>query len=114
VSLGPILRLPGVRERVARRPAAAVSPIVGGQAIKGPAAKMLRELGLEVSALPVAQAYAGLARLFVLDHLDAGLQAGVEALGLQVLVTDTVMRNEADRARLAREVLAAVAPPVAA
>ncbi len=106
VSLGPILRLPGVRAALAGRAVVAVSPIVGGQALKGPAAKMLGELGLEVSALSVARGYADLLTGFVLDALDADLEPAVAALGLPVLVTDTVMRTDADRARLAAEVLA--------
>jgi LPPG:FO 2-phospho-L-lactate transferase len=105
VSIGPILALPGVRQRLAKGRAVAVSPIVGGQALKGPAGKMLGELGLEVSALAVARQYAGLARGFVLDAVDADLRPAVAALGFEVLVTDTVMRSDADRARLARDVL---------
>jgi LPPG:FO 2-phospho-L-lactate transferase len=110
VSLGPILRLPGVRERLARRATVAVSPIIAGQAVKGPAAKMLGELGLEVSALAVARAYAGLLRVFVLDALDAELQPAIAALGVQVVLTNTLMRTDADRLRLAHEVLAAAVP----
>jgi LPPG:FO 2-phospho-L-lactate transferase len=113
VSLGPILRLPGVRERLARRATVAVSPIIAGRAVKGPAAKMLNELGLEVSALAVARAYAGLLRVFVLDALDAGLLPPVAALGVRVVLADTLMRTDGDRLRLAREVLAAVAPVAA-
>ena len=105
VSLDPILSLPGVRERVGRKGAVAVSPIVGGQAIKGPAAKMLAELGMEVTAASVAAHYAGLLRGFVLDEVDAELKPSIESDTLQVLVTNTVMRSDADRARLAREVL---------
>ncbi len=105
VSLGPILRLPGVRERIAARRAVAVTPIVGGQALKGPAAKMLRELGMEVSPVAVARAYAGLLWGFVLDAQDAALEPEVRALGVQVLVTDTIMRSDAQRAELARAVL---------
>jgi len=105
VSLDPILSLPGVRERVGRKRAVAVSPIVGGQAIKGPAAKMLAELGMEVTAASVAAHYAGLLRGFVLDEVDAELKPSIESDTLQVLVTNTVMRGDADRARLAREVL---------
>ena len=106
VSIDPILRLPGVKDCIRTRPAVAVSPIVAGQALKGPAAKMLNELGLEVSALSVARFYRGLLQGFVLDTADGGLTASLEADGLRVLVTDAIMRNEADRARLAREVLA--------
>ncbi len=106
VSLGPILHLPGVRARLERRPGVAVTPIVGGQALKGPAAKMLSELGLEVSPVAVARAYQGVIGGFVLDQVDAALKPDIAALGLRVCVTDTVMRSEADRARLARETLA--------
>jgi LPPG:FO 2-phospho-L-lactate transferase len=105
VSLGPILSLPGVRERLAAKPGVAVTPIVGGQALKGPAGKMLEELGLPVSPVAVAQAYAGLIGRFVLDEVDAALAPEIEALGVRVLVTDTVMKNDADRARLAGEVI---------
>lgn len=105
VSLDPILSLPGVRERVGRKGAVAVSPIVGGQAIKGPAAKMLAELGMEVTAASVAAYYAGLLRGFVLDEVDSALKPGIENDALPVLVTNTMMRTDADRARLAQEVL---------
>lgn len=105
VSLEPILALPGVRRRVAARPAVAVSPIVGGRAVKGPADKMMAELGLEVSALGVARRYRDLARGFVLDVEDAALAPQIEALGLKVRITDTMMRSHADRARLAAEAL---------
>jgi LPPG:FO 2-phospho-L-lactate transferase len=105
VSIAPILALAGIRERIAARPAVAVSPIVGGQAIKGPAAKMLAELGLDASALEVAKTYAGLIRGFVLDELDRELAPQVEALGMRVLVTDTVMRSPENRRRLAQETL---------
>ena len=105
VSLDPILSLPGVRDRVARKGAVAVSPIVGGQALKGPAAKMFAELGWEVTAASVAAHYGELLRGFVLDGGDAELKTNIESDTLKVLATDTVMRTDADRARLAREVL---------
>lgn len=105
VSIEPILRLPGVRDLVRARPTIAVSPIVGGQALKGPAGKMLAELGQEVSAEAVARQYEGLLQGFVLDAVDASLEAEVRGHGLRVLVTDTVMRSERDRARLARQVI---------
>lgn len=103
LSLDPILNLAGLRERVARKPTVAVSPIVGGQALKGPAAKLLAELGLDVSAASVAEHYSDLLTGFVLDVVDAALRPALEARGLNVLLTDTVMRTDADRARLARE-----------
>ena len=105
VSLGPILSLPGVRERLSAQPGVAVTPIVGGQSLKGPAGKMLEELGLPVSPVAVAETYAGLIRGFVIDQVDAALAPDIAALGLQVLVTDTVMKNDADRARLGEEVM---------
>lgn len=107
VSLDPILSLTEVRERVQRQRAIAVTPIVGGQALKGPAAKMLAELHLDVSPVAIAQHYDGLLRSFVLDVVDSALAPDLEALGLQVLVTDTIMRTESDRARLAQELIIA-------
>jgi LPPG:FO 2-phospho-L-lactate transferase len=107
VSVAPILALPGVRAVLekARIPRIAVTPIVGGQAIKGPAAKMLAELGHDVSALGVARYYRGLIDGFVLDTTDAGLASSIEALGLRVHVTDTMMRDDADKRRLATATL---------
>jgi LPPG:FO 2-phospho-L-lactate transferase len=105
VSLDPILNLRGVREHIQAKGAVAVSPIVGGQAIKGPAAKMLAELMLEVSAASIATHYAGLISGLVIDESDAALRASVATEELSVLVTPTVMSTDADRARLARDVL---------
>jgi LPPG:FO 2-phospho-L-lactate transferase len=86
-------------------PVAAVSPIVGGQALKGPAAKMFAELGWEPSAYAVAQHYQGLVTHFVLDRIDADQESAIQALGMQTLVTNTIMQSMADRARLAAEVV---------
>lgn len=113
VSIEPILAVPGMRSALAavreRGVAiAAVSPIIGGRALKGPADRMLASLGLEVSAVGVARRYAGLADVFVLDTVDAALAPQVEALGLHAVVADTIMSDDASRARLAGEVLAAV------
>ncbi len=105
VSIGPILALPGVRERIARIPTLVISPIIGGRALKGPAAKMMQEQGLEVSALGVARHYAGLVDGFVLDNVDAGLADAVRALGVTPFVTNAIMRDRADRRRLAVEAL---------
>lgn len=105
VSIGPILALPGVRPALGARPVAAVSPIIGGQAVKGPAAKMYAELGIEPSALAVARHYAGLLTGFVLDERDGDQAAGIQDLGLQVLVVDTLMEYPADRTRLAQDVI---------
>ena len=109
VSIEPILALPGVRERIAAKPALAVSPIVGGQAIKGPAAKMLLELGLDVSPAGVATRYQGLITGFVMDEVDTALVPTVEALGLQVRTAQSIMRTDTDRESLARTCLDFVA-----
>lgn len=110
VSVAPILALSGVRAALtaARVPRIAVTPIVGGQAIKGPAAKMLAELGHDVSALGVARYYRGLIDGFMLDKEDAALATEIEALGMRVRVADTMMRNDEDKRRLAADALAFV------
>jgi LPPG:FO 2-phospho-L-lactate transferase len=107
VSVAPIVALPGVRTVIehARTPRVAVTPIVGGHAIKGPAAKMLAELGHDVSALGVARYYKGLLDGFVLDVQDATLAPRIEALGMRVRVADTMMRNDQDKQRLAATTL---------
>ena len=105
VSIEPILTLPGLRDRIAAKPALAVSPIVGGQAIKGPAAKMLLELGLDVSPAGVAARYQGLVTGFVMDEVDAALVPTVEALGLHARTAQSIMRTDADRESLARACL---------
>ncbi len=108
VSIEPILAVNEMRERItsAQATRVAVSPIVGGEALKGPAAKMFRELGIESSAFAVAKKYAGIVDAFVLDEVDKGQRSEIERLGMQVLVADTVMKTEADRERLAREIIA--------
>ncbi len=107
VSLGPILAVPGLREvlRAARAPRVAISPIVGGRALKGPADRMLAGLGHDVSPVGVATLYRDILDGFVLDEADANLAPRVEALGLRTLVTRTVMGDADDRRRLAEEVL---------
>jgi LPPG:FO 2-phospho-L-lactate transferase len=107
VSVAPILETPGIREALADTPApiVAVSPIVGGRALKGPAAQMLATLGHEVSALGVARLYAGLIDGLVIDEVDRELAPAIELAGSRALVTATVMGGEADRRRLATEVL---------
>lgn len=108
VSIGPILAVPGMRALVrdARAPRVAVSPIVGGQALRGPADRMLAGLGDEVSALGVARLYGDVLDGMVIDRTDAALAERIsQELHMRVLVTDTIMRDEADRVRLARETL---------
>ena len=104
ISVDPILALPGVREalRQAPAPVIAVSPIVAGDAVKGPTAKMLRELGRPVAAHAVAAHYAGLIDGYVLDAADAG---EAERIAVPCRVTRTLMQDEADKVRLAEEVL---------
>lgn len=103
VSIGPILGLPGVREALAdAAPTFAVSPIVAGRALKGPADRMLTSLGHEATALGVARIYAGLIDRFVLDEADASLAPAIEEeTGLPVSRLPTVMRSDADRRALA-------------
>jgi LPPG:FO 2-phospho-L-lactate transferase len=107
VSIGPILAVPGVRAALAAAssPKVAVSPIVGGRALKGPADRMLASLGHEVSALGIARIYAGLLDGMVIDTVDSDQRAAIERLGMRVCVTGTVMHDESDRRRLAAQVL---------
>jgi LPPG:FO 2-phospho-L-lactate transferase len=116
VSIGPILAVPGMRELVdaARArgvPVVAVSGIVGGKALKGPADRMLTSLGFESSAKGVAARYAGWLDGFVLDAADRALEPAIAALGLRTLVTDTFMADHDGRARLARAVIDFAASP---
>jgi LPPG:FO 2-phospho-L-lactate transferase len=111
VSVDPILGLPGLRAalKAVPGPRVAVSPIVGGQAIKGPAAKMMSELGAPVSAAGIARHYAGFIDAMVIDELDRGQEAEIRGLGMDVRVTRTVMRSLDDRKALARECLEFIA-----
>ena len=109
VSIGPILAVPGLRAALenALAPIVAVSPIVGGRALKGPADRMLASLGHTVSSAGVAAIYAGLVDGIILDQADRDLApAIVTDLGMQTLVTQTVMGGAEDRHRLAAEVIA--------
>ena len=107
VSIGPILDLLGVREALAAAsaPIVAVSPIVAGLALKGPADRMLASMGHEASALGVARLYAGLVDRFVVDSADADLRTDIEGLGMSVEVLPTVMRTDDDRRALAAALL---------
>ena len=109
VSIGPILSLTGLRDDIhgARAAVVAVSPIIGGAAVKGPAAAMLATFGHDVSALGVARLYANIADAFVLDTEDRALAAAIEELGLKAAVVPTIMRDQAARAALARATIAA-------
>ena len=107
VSIDPILSVPSMRDAIvaAKVPIVAVSPIVAGNAIKGPAAKMMMELGCEVSALGIARHYQGLIDGIVIDESDRELAVEITALGMLVRVTNTIMNNDSDRKQLAVECL---------
>lgn len=112
VSIDPVLQVPGLWQQLAglNVPVIAVSPIIAGQAVKGPAAKMMAELGLPVDAEAVmrhySERYPGLVDTFVIDEGDATLADNIAALGVNVAVTETLMRDLDDKRRLARFVLA--------
>jgi LPPG:FO 2-phospho-L-lactate transferase len=109
ISIGPILAVPGIREALRDRGArcVAVSPIVGGEALRGPAADMLRALGHDASPSGVAALYDGLVDVMVLDDVDAAHAEAVRSRGVEAVVTDTIMRDAASRQRLARVTLEA-------
>jgi LPPG:FO 2-phospho-L-lactate transferase len=107
LSIAPILSISGVRERIrefqGRR--IAVSPIVGGQALRGPAAKLMSELGDDASCVGVARQYVGLCDVFVIDNVDAERASEIETMGFRVEVCNTVMTSEEDKVDLARRML---------
>jgi LPPG:FO 2-phospho-L-lactate transferase len=110
VSVDPILSIPGIRDALLGRrhagcPLAAVSPIIGGKTLKGPAAKMFAELGIPPSAVAVAAHYQGLVSDFFLDTADTSQAGAIAELGIRPWVADTVMNQVADRRRLAQVVL---------
>jgi LPPG:FO 2-phospho-L-lactate transferase len=105
VSIDPILAITDIHRRLkaTRVPRVAVSPIIGGKAVKGPAAKMMAELGYQVSSLTVAEKYRGLIDGMVIDVVDGDLEGDIRALGMAVKTTRTLMVNAEDSARLAAE-----------
>lgn len=105
VSIAPILSIPGLREAVQRRLTVAISPIIAGAAVRGPAAKMYAEMGIQPSAVAVAAHYHGLARGMVIDETDAELRSEVARYMMWVFATQTLMRTPQDRQRLAKDVL---------
>ena len=107
VSVDPILAVPGIVDALqeADVPIVAVTPVVGGKAIKGPTAKMMRELGIPVTTVGVARHYAGFVTRFVIDEVDAAAEPAVRALGMRTTVAQTVMRTLEDRVALARAVV---------
>lgn len=111
VSIAPMLAVKEIREWLAGRrfPVVAVSPIVAGQAVKGPAAKMMRELGFESNAAAIARHYGALVDGWVIDRQDAGLAPEIRASGKEVATTDTLMTDRSRKIALARIVLDAAA-----
>ena len=111
ISIGPILAIPGVRDVLVRRRArvVAVSPIVGGAPVKGPADRLMAPLGIEVSCVGVARLYADFCASLVIDAIDAGRAPEVDATGVRAVVTDTRMRSPEIAAALAQRTVAAVA-----
>ncbi len=111
VSIGPILAMPGIREALkeSRAPVVAISPIVGGAPVKGPADRLMRGIGVEVSARGVAELYRGLIDAFVIDERDAGLAADIEAMGIRTRVLDTIMGDVSIAQRLAEAALSLAA-----
>jgi LPPG:FO 2-phospho-L-lactate transferase len=110
ISIAPILAVRGIRKalRETRAPVAAISPIVGGRALKGPAARMMKSMGYGASAAAVAKLYRDFVDVFVLDRADAKLSPAVESLGMRAVVTNTIMSGAAQRKALARAVLGAL------
>ena len=111
LSVAPILSIPGVRSKIEGLSSVriGVSPIVGGRALKGPAGKMLSELGEDVSCVGVARQYIGLCDVFVIDEIDRGLSEDIRSLGMEAAVLNTVMKTDEDKAALARSILDIVA-----
>lgn len=107
ISIDPVLAVPGIRDavRARRERVVAVSPIVGGAALKGPADRLLTELGHESSVVGVARRYADVAGTLVIDEADAALAPEVEAAGMRCVVTGTIMRTPAVAAELSAELL---------
>lgn len=105
VSVDPILAVPGIRAALMDKRVVAVSPIIGGQAVKGPAAKMYLELGIEPSAQAVARHYQGLLSGFILDETDQALAEAIVNSGVRPLVARTLMRSAVESEHLARQVL---------
>jgi LPPG:FO 2-phospho-L-lactate transferase len=109
VSIGPMLAVPGIREALSETPArvVAVSPIVGGRALKGPADRMMRDQGLRADAVGVAQMYKDFLDVLVIDGQDEALKPEIEGTGLDVVVTDTIMASMEKKMDLAHSVLKA-------
>jgi LPPG:FO 2-phospho-L-lactate transferase len=111
ISIGPILSVPGIREALVdrREHVVAISPLIGGRPVRGPADRLMAGVGIEVSCAGVAATYADVCGTLVIDAVDAGDAASVEATGVRAVVTDTLMRSPVVAAELAARALASVA-----
>ena len=111
LSVAPILAIGDIRQALAARrvPALAVAPLIGGQAVKGPTAKIFAEMGLDVSVLGVARLYEGLIDIFVIDESDAAFCPAIAALGMKPVLAPILMRNDNERVALARHCIEALA-----
>ena len=106
VSLDPILSVSGIKRALLDKvKIIGVSPIIGGTTLKGPAAKMYTELGISPSALAVANHYQDILTHFIIDRVDASLVASIQNLGLKTTITNTIMKTQEEKIRLAKEVL---------
>jgi LPPG:FO 2-phospho-L-lactate transferase len=107
ISIGPILAVAGIREalRDTAAPVVAISPIVGGRALKGPAARMMRSMRMRASALQVAELYRDFVNVFILDRADQGQAPKVAALGMRPVITNTIMIGLREKKALARVVI---------
>lgn len=107
LSIDPILALPGVREQIAASdaPCVALSPIIGGEAVKGPAAKLMAELGVDVSPVGIVTHYRDLLDGIILDRVDSELRQPIEALNVRAMAEQTLMETREDKIRLAEKIL---------
>ena len=110
VSIDPVLALPNLKNIIkeSHSPVIAISPIVGDEALKGPAAKMMKELGIPPSVVEIARHYKDFVEFLIIDEIDSRYKDEIEILGLKVLITSTVMNNQTDRNKLAQFTLNAV------
>jgi LPPG:FO 2-phospho-L-lactate transferase len=105
VSVDPILNIKGIRSALSGKKVVAVSPIIGNQTVKGPAAKMFTELGIAPSALAVARHYMGIITDFVLDELDMHLMQAIKSIQINPIPLNTIMKSNQDRQQLAQNML---------
>jgi LPPG:FO 2-phospho-L-lactate transferase len=105
VSIDPILAIPHIRSALQGHIVIAISPLIGDQAVKGPAAKMFTEFGIIPSAFSVAQHYGSVINGIFIDTLDEGMGGAIQSLGLRVGISEVLMKDQSDRGRLAREII---------